>query len=212
MSGEFVIWDITSKEVDAIMTIFEGTCWGELAHSPKVKNPATNKTFPGWSDSTVQAVYANGVNWKGFPTERNNVPPHNYLAFDMSKINKKYGHDAITLQKNLSGLKGDYWSWLQKLAIVPIENKETSGKCSDLKFSGTRLSEAVLKKIDNVLDPSNPASFKHNQILIAFFSTLALGNRISLEIYNIDGLKIGDPNSAVKGNNKPHWKQASGPL
>lgn len=221
MSGNFVIWDISTPEIEAIMKTFQDAQWGQLAHRAGTKINNMNKNFPGWDDTTDK-VYNDGVSGRGFPVDRNMVPPHNYISFTPNKINPMYG-DETNLVQNLSlESNRSFYNWLKKLAIVPISDpvkyKDRNRKPQsiddlkslssvELEYSNTKLPTEILENVKNVLEPNN-ASTRITELMNAFSELLKVGRVITLEIYSIDGVKISDMRNDGHYESKA-WHDAS---
>jgi hypothetical protein len=194
MSGEFVIWDLTQGEADAIMNIFKGSFLGHDTFHKKGEpldgKNINNGVFLGWNPTT-RKVYENGKKWLGYPSKRDLVPPHKYIQIQLNKVDPIYGYSAQNLRNNLSSKRGDYWNWVTKLAIVPISGQMTTISNNNLNYSSAKLnSSALLNVKSNLLDPNVSSKQKYSEVTDAFFTQLELGNSITLEIYHIDGQEI----------------------
>lgn len=230
MSGHFVIWDISDKEIDEIFETFQTWDWAGVAHgkgtliNPNGVDDESNK-YQGWDEKNT-AVFEKGVKWLGFPQTRDTVPPHNYIAVRVGNIKKEFLdgldldinfqkiEDRLTLSTDLEALflkkqSSERFTWLDKLAIVPIEGQLSNLDASDMKYSNTQLAVEALKDVGKILDPQISAAIKHHQVKLAFFKQLAMGATVSLEIYSIDKLKIANPNDEGKGKRRKHWLNAS---
>lgn len=163
MSGNFVIWNLTSDEADELMTLGK-MGWSAVMHAentPMATNGAKTPTFPGWTEDT-RKVYSRGVSMDELPANRDTIPPHKYIQFNALST---YPDADIAAIK--SSLKNPSNTWLKRLKIV---------SASDGGWAVKTPSAATLTAYN---------SGNKGDALLA-----ALETAISIEIYKVDDQEV----------------------
>jgi hypothetical protein len=194
MSGNFVLWDITGDEADEIQTL-SGQGWGALVH--KQGEPLNGKdpskgVFAGWN-AAADTLLTNSIATNVLPNPRDTIPPHNYLAF--TGIGADNSSELTKMKDRLSELintakKHSLTSWVSRLKLI----KDTKGGWS------------VKNPSKEILDAMNKGDHAG-----ALLEAIKIGG-VSLEIYRVDGFKVGDHRLTITKHmkeNNYNWLRAS---
>lgn len=87
MAGHFVVWRISLSDKDWVLANVAGSRWTATEHAANAPLPHGGVgVFPGWTDLTRAALHTARHNVVPALQNRQNLPPHKYLAFNAAAL------------------------------------------------------------------------------------------------------------------------------